>query len=308
VERRPRRRRQLRRPRFSLFSREVLHLSIEGTTIRITASRGDAITGWLSVPIAPRYFRNGYIADSQNVGQAISSALREAGLRRGSVVYALPGFQTLTRVINLPQAARRNLDTVVEREARRLMPFSTENSHLFWQRLPPQRGQERVYAVTVPKEPLATLTDAMQRAGLRPRAVDLHPLALARGINRSDGIIVHGENNSFEVIIMVEGIPSLVRSTFLGEQPSDLESVASRLTDELARTIAYYNETNQDNPLDPALPIYITGELAAVSRAADEITAITGRSVAPLEAPLRCPPELPLPQFMVNLGLALKKL
>jgi type IV pilus assembly protein PilM len=293
---------------FSLFSRETLCLSIEGNSIRITVTRGQSITGWLSAPIDSRMLRNGYVSDTHAMGGAITAALQEGGIKGGSVIYAIPGFQTITRVIDVPRGVGRNLDELVEREARRLMPYSAENNHLFWQRLPAVRGQERVYAVTVPREPLAAITEAIQYAGLKPKAADVRPLALARAVNQANAIVAHGENNSFAVIVVVDGVPTLIRSTFLGDHPMDLESVATRLADELVRTISYYNDTNQEHPLDQSLPINITGEIAALPSTAEQIGLVIGRPVVLPKAPLKSPAELPLPQFMVNVGLALKKL
>lgn len=82
----------------------------------------------------------------------------------------------------------------------------------------------------------------------------------------------------------------------------------SRLTEELARTLVFYNDSNRENPLDTSVPIYLTGDLTDVSEIAETIYQSTGHPVPPLTPPVRQPPDFPTAKFMVNIGLLLKVL
>ena len=79
-----------------------------------------------------------------------------------------------------------------------------------------------------------------------------------------------------------------------------------RISDELGRTIVTYNEINKESPLDQDTPVYLTGAAAAGVPFALNVAALTGRTVQPLESPVTIPSDLPLAEYMVNIGLILK--
>lgn len=291
---------------FNPLAQGTLTLSFEGTSARLLLVQG-GVKRWQDLALSPRFFRNGVVADAPGIGQALAQEMRQSGLGRGRLVCALPAAQAATRLIALPPGARGNINALVAREVRRLMPVAEETNYLFWQVLPPRAGQIRAYALTVPKAPLMALVEGLRAAGLKPRSLELKPLALARAVGRPETIIVNGESNSLDVVIVTEGVPTILRSVFLGDPPPPSEVAQTRLLEELTRTISFYNDTNRDRPLGPEVPVFVTGEMALNPGLGQEIASTTGRSVPPLDSPLPGPPDFPLALFMVNLGLALKK-
>jgi type IV pilus assembly protein PilM len=200
------------------------------------------------------------------------------------------------------------LDGIVQREARRVIGASLDDSYLHWRALPVKTRHRQVYVLIVPKEPLHALMKALQTAGLKPKLIDLKPLALMRAVNRRDAIIANGESNSMETVIVVDDIPALVRGTVLSEGAASPDYAVGRISDELVRTIAYYNDSHRDDPLDPELPIYLTGSLATSVPFSINVATLTGRAIEPLEPPLRYPDELPVAEYMVNMGLVIRAL
>ena len=81
-----------------------------------------------------------------------------------------------------------------------------------------------------------------------------------------------------------------------------------RISDELVRTIAYYNDSHKDEALDPELPIYLTGALASSVPFSINVATLTGRPIESLDPPLRYPTELPVAEYMVNMGLVIRAL
>ena len=181
---------------------KILSLSIEGTTLRILSADGDSVEAWDSVPFNPRFIRSGYVADPEGLGQVIKNALQERKLTKGKVVCALPAVGTTSRILSLPRVDTGQLGSIVQREARRVVGGSLDDSYLHWRALPLKTAQQQVYLLTVPKEPLHALMKAMATAGLKPRLIDLKSLALMRAVNRRDAIIANGESNSVEVVIV----------------------------------------------------------------------------------------------------------
>lgn len=271
------------------------------------AVHGRSVTQWSSVPISPSLLRNGHVFDVQGMAVAIREALSAHGFRGSSVVFAFPGLRSSTRVLSLPSIPQRQLDAVVNREARRLMAFSPETSYLFWQSLRGSPAQLRVFVLTVPREPLVSLVEAVRLAGARPRAVDLKPLALIRAVSRDRAIIASVELNSIELVIVVDGLPQLMRGVFLGDEGITSQMVGARLVDEMNRTISFYDDTHKEQPLGRDVPVYLVGDVASPDLA-DMVKNVTGRQVPALQSPIQCPSEMPLAPFAVNLGLALKRL
>jgi hypothetical protein len=109
-----------------------------------------------------------------------------------------------------------------------------------------------------------------------------------------------------ELVIVSDDIPVLIRSVFLGEGVVNQDYAVGRISDELGRTIVTYNEINKERPLDQDTPIYLTGAAAAGVPFALNVAALTGRTVQPLEPPITIPADLPIAEYMVNIGLLLK--
>ncbi|MBE0415121.1 MAG: pilus assembly protein PilM [Dehalococcoidia bacterium] len=291
-----------------MADKRIISLSIEGTTLRILTFTKGSVEAWNSVPLDPKFLAMGHVVDPQGLGGVIKNALEGRDSLTGRVVCALPGLRTMSRLISVPKVGKKELPEVISREVRRLMAVSEADNYLHWQSIPAETDLMRFFVLAVPKEPLHALMEALREAGLKPRAIDLKPLALMRAVNKKDAIIANGESNSVELVIVVDDVPTLMRSVFLGEGVVSQDYAVSRISDELGRTIAFYNDTNPDNPLDPEVPVYLTGAAASGVSFALNVTALIGRPVQPLDPPLPYPENFPVAEFMVNLGLILKLL
>lgn len=289
-----------------MAERRIITLSIEGTTLRILTYNKGSIEAWESVPFDPAFVAMGHVADPTGLGGVIKSALAERDLMRGRVVCALPGPRTMSRVMSIPKVAKKELAGVVSREARRAMTASEEDNYLHWQLLPSETDIFQVFVLAVPKDPLHALAETIREAGLSPYAVDLKALALMRAVNRQDAVIANAESNSLELVIVVDDVPNLVRSVFLGEGVVSQDYAVGRVSDEITRTIGFYNDSNPENPLGAEVPIFLTGAIASGVSFALSVGALIGYPVQPLDPPLPYPEDFPVAEFMVNLGLVLK--
>jgi len=286
--------------------KRIISLSIEGTELRVLSFYRNSVESWASVPFSADLLRVGQVADSEGFAGVIKSALADEALVNSRVVCAIPGLRTMSRIIGLPKVSKAELDAAVSREARRLMAISLEDNNIYWQTLTTKTDEMQIFVLVVPKEPIDDFIAALQEAGIMAHAIDLKPLALVRAVNKQDAIIVNGESNSMELVIVVDDVPVLMRSVFLGEGVVSEDYAVGRIGDELGRTIAFYNESNIDNPLDPEVPVYFTGAVASGLPFALNVSALIGRPAQPLDPPLAYPEGFPVAEFMVNMGLILK--
>ena len=291
-----------------MAERRIITLSIEGTTMRVLTFTKGSVEGWESVPFNPQFVSMGHVVDHVGLGGVIKGALERQGVRGGRVVCALPGLRSMSRVMSIPKVAKKELAGVVSREARRMMSISEEENYLHWQLLPTENDIFQVYVLAVPKEPLHNLVEATREAGLRPYGVDLKALALMRAVNRKDAVIANAESNSVELVIVADDVPTLMRSVFLGEGVVSQDYAVGRVSDEITRTISFYNDNNPDRPLSSEVPIFLTGAAASGVSFALNVAALIGYPIQPLDPPLSYPENFPVAEFMVNLGLVLKVL
>lgn len=295
--------------RWSPTSGETTTLNIEDGSLRVLSVIGGRVQRWESAPLEPGLVRGGLILDPDRVGAGISTlfAVEKASKRR--VVTSLSGLRALHRTLSLPPVERNLLEDVIMRKSRG-EPSSPEQLHLSWQVIGESAAGYRVYLLGVPQDTLEGHVKALQAAQIRATAIDLKPLALARAINRREAIIASLENDCLDIIIVVDYIPVTVRAIALGEESPRSTDKFRRLMEELERTIGLYNNSHQDSHLPRNTPTYLTGRLVNMPIPPSIREGIQTRIEYPLETPeppLEYPPELPLNQYMVNLGLALKE-
>lgn len=290
------------------MAKRIVTLSIEGATLRILGSRGDSVDVWETVPFNPQFAKSGHVTDSEGLGEVIRNILTSMKLSSGTIMCAHSALGSTTRILSLPPLEKGQLESVVQREVRKGTESPHNDSYLYWRALPIRTREQQVFVLSVPKEPLHALMKALASAGLKPSIIELKPLALMRAVNRRDAIIANGETNGVEIVIVLNDVPVLIRSAFLGEGMLSSDYAVGRISDELVRTISFYNDSHKDEPLDSELPIYLTGAVAGSVAFAINVATLTGRPIQPLEPPLRYTSELPVAQYMVNMGLVLRAL
>jgi len=291
-----------------LFDNRTMAFSVESMTLRMLVYSGKKIESWYSVPLSPNCTKEGLIANPEIVGGIISEAIQENRLPRRGVVCAVPSTGTATQTLTMPEMKRGSLDDVILREIRRTMPGSQDVDFVYWQKMPKDgiQKQQKVYTLAVPRSNILGIMDACRVGGVKLRGVELRPFALLRAVDCKEGVIVQGELDCVEVVIVERSFPALYRSIPVKDESPDAEVASRNLLRELPFTIDYYNRSFQDAQLGPEVAVYLSGELALDPKLAMEITEATGREVVGAETSVECPPNFPLAQFLTCVGLMLR--
>ncbi len=118
------------------------------------------------------------------------------------------------------------------------------------------------------------------------------------------------------MIVSINHIPILVRSVPLETGNLTEEAKLDLLSQELARTVKYYNESNKTNRLPEDTTVYLTGELfdnsplsTRLDEQADLGERVKTRTPFPVEYPKEpypVPENFSISKYAVNLGLSLK--
>jgi hypothetical protein len=206
----------------------------------------------------------------------------------------------------------------VQRKAKQEFALPIDDVDISWKIVERTQDNLKAYVLAIPKEITDSQVETLAVANLRPKVMDTKPLALIRAVNRKNTLIVNLEEYSMAVIIVVEGLPVIVRTVPLESGDLTPEAKLDLLSQELARTTKFYNESNKKNRLPEDTPLYTTGTMFNFLRLADRLTnssplrnRLQERTSYPLQIlkpNLESPKILPLPEYAVNIGLALKAL
>ena len=158
----------------------------------------------------------------------------------------------------------------------------------------------------VPRDVIDTEVRALRAAGVNPRILDLKSIALARAVNKEQALILNINPSSFDIVIVTNGIPEVMRAIAWQQEDLTAEDEAEQLAVELELTVGFYNSHHPGSPLDPATPLLITGQMSRDLTLMERLQARAGYPIEPLAPLLECPEHMPVSQYAVNIGLALK--
>jgi len=288
------------------MSKQVVSLYIDDTSLKLLVAKGKGVKKWASLSLEPGLVSEGVITDPARLAHELNDLLHAQGVKGGKVIAGLSGLHCLYRVITLPDLPRAVLPEAVNREAERLLPVALDELYISWQIIHDSKQEIRVFLAAYPRNATNALIETLRHAGIEYYLIDLTPLALARAVNRATAIIADVRLSEADVVIMVEGVPELIRSLPLPTEAVPLPEKLSIVREELERTIKFYNSNNPEKPLDSDVPIYVSSQLGEEPEFDQSFLDGLEHPVLSLTSPLQCPEGLAVTRYMVNIGLALK--
>jgi len=287
-------------------------LNISDTSIRLLSTRGRQVEKWGNIPLAPGLVKDGLILQSKAVGEAIDALFKSVEVPKEQVITSLTGLSFTYCILNLPQMKPDLLEEAILRGARKEIPVPLEELYLSWQAIGSDHDELKFFVLGVPRNLIDAVVQTLAEIGVKPYLIDLKPLALARAANRGDAIVVDLEPDRFDIILVANGITTIVHTVtprfgITGEGVS-LEDNIQRLTDGISKTVNFYNNSHPETPLSLTTPLLLTGELSADATVSQFIQAQMEYPVELLVPPLEFPPDLPVALYTSNMGLALKEM
>ncbi|MBI2940164.1 MAG: pilus assembly protein PilM [Chloroflexi bacterium] len=273
--------------------------------IRLLEMSQQRVTRWWSFELDGAFVRDGLVVQPAALAGILNQKFRQLQLPRHGILAALSGVQAHSTIVDLPSARYRDVGRYVEEEVERRLGLAMEDCYLHWVSLAPARRERDVFACAVRREPVQALAETFTEANLELRAIDLKPLALARAVGCRDAIIAHLEGFGLDIIIVQADLPLLIRSLPLDRGVLDREALQDRLLREVERSLLMYADL-RERPLDPSVPLVLSGSLASGIALAERLRAAIRHPLGRPEPPIEYPPEFPLTDFLVNVGLALK--
>jgi type IV pilus assembly protein PilM len=283
-------------------------LNINNRSIKVLAIKGRQVKKWGNLPLTSGLVRDGLILQPQAVGEAIASLFKSTGIPKERVIVSLGGLSFTYRFMNMPQMKPALLDEAIRRAAKKEISLPLEELYISWQSLPGQGEEQTYFILGVPQHYVDALATTLKIASIEPYLMDLPSLALARATGRSDAIIVNIEPDCFDIVFVAGGIPAVMHSISPRSEGATLEDNIKRLADELTKTATFYQSRHPDSAFSPDTPLLLTGDLTLVTPARGLLQSETKYSIEPVVPALDSPPELSVPSYIINIGLALKKI
>jgi len=299
-----------------LFKRKITTINFEGSEIRFLVVQGEKVHSWITKEIPPELMNQGLIQNPGSVGKIIQTTLKEIKAPKRVTITSVTGHRSVYRIMRIPNIQDKLLEETIRRKAKQELAIPVDEADLSWRIISRANNQIVLYLLAVPNAIIDRQVETLQAAKIKPKIMDIKPLALQRVVNKRTSIIVNLESFSMGVIIVVNHIPILVRSIPLETGNLTNEAKIDLLSQELVRTVKYYNESNKSNRLPQKTAIYLTGELFDYPRLesrleegpnlAERLRSRTPYNITLPKPPIEIPPKLSIAKYAVNLGLALK--
>lgn len=290
------------------MAKKLTTLFIRDTGISLLVMKGSQVEKWATLPLDAGLVSQGLIADEAQVAAKIEQVFKETKAKKKKVITALSGHDSLYRIITLPELPDAVLPEAIRREARRTIPTPLEEIYFSYQRLPSSKGETRIFLVTFPRNSVDALVRTLRQAGVKPYVMDLAPLALSRIPNEPRAIVVNARLDHVDVIILSDRLPQVIRRVSLPTETQSLEEKVPFIAEEFNRTVAFYNSSHIEKPLDSTVPVFVCGDLAEAPDTWKSVVGGADYSVSALPSPVIAPQGFKPNDFMVNIGLALREL
>ncbi|MBE9482663.1 MAG: pilus assembly protein PilM [Chloroflexi bacterium] len=290
------------------MAKRVTTLFIRDDAVNLLVVEGKQIRKWASLPLEPGLVKQGLIVDEAQVADRVKELFKLEKASTDSVIVGLSGHNSLYRLITLPELPEAVIAEAIKHEARRVIPMPLDEVYLSYQLLPSPGGERRVFLAAYPRNITDALISTLQRAGIELRIMDLAPLALCRILDEPQGIIVNARLDHLDIMVMVDRLPQLIRRLALPSEAESLSEILPTIIEEMNRTVAFYNSSHQDKPIDSTMPVFVSGDLAEAPESWQSLASQISYPVSPLSSPLESPGGFIPNEFMVNIGLALKEL
>ena len=289
-----------------LYRGKKVTLALEDMALRVMTVSSNRVEKAITAPLEPGLVVEGIIHDPQRLGTILDDLFQAEDISRSNVVTCIGGGHTIYKTFDLPSMNKGDLEGAVLYQAKREMLIPLEEMVVVWDLAGTRNGRTEVFVAGVPKEVTSTYAETFTHAKIKPRSIDLKPLALCRAVNRPTAIIGNAEASSVEVVYLLDETPMIIRTVYYPDIALSPLEVARRLASEVQLTIRLYNDSNRFAPVSPSTPVLLSGGAYDYFSLAEAMYGELEFSLERLAPAVECPLEISVEEFAVNIGLALK--
>ena len=290
-----------------ILSKRTITLDINSTAIRLLMTKGKRVERWASASLEPGLVEGGLISDPPALGNRVKQLMEFSKIRGKKVIASLSGLYSVSRILNVPKLAEQLTQQAVLQAAKEIMPVPLEELYLKWWVVAEDETEHQALILGMPRNLVDAEMQALKSVGIKPYDLRLKGMALMRMVDWQQALIVNMEPDSLDIVLVVDGIPQIMR-TIAQQQNIPTEDWVEHLVQNLEQTTYFYDSRHPQSPLNPAAPLFLAGQLAENLDIVEMVQAKTSYPITPLAMPLEYPSNLPVPQYAVNIGLALQRI
>jgi hypothetical protein len=243
---------------------------------------------------------------TQLLATAIRSVMEDDGFTATRVRVAIAETGTAFRDFRLPPIPSSELSSAVMFEGRRLVPMDASDVYFAWHASRDQRGYA-VFLVAARRDMIDALIGVLSAAGLLVERIDLKPLALARGMGLSDGLLLEWASSEATLVLMAGGRPRFFRTFQLDAAPDDLDGQLDELVLSVNALVRFVRGSAPDVQIGAGSVLSLAGRFAFLEdggrRAQERFPFKTSFPAGPAIAPA----DLPWQAHLAGLGLLEKQ-
>jgi type IV pilus assembly protein PilM len=290
------------------MAKKVTTIFISDEAVNLVVVDGRRVKKWASLPLEPGLVNQGLVVDEAQVADRLKELFKQVKERAGKVIAGVSGLNCLYRLISMPELPEAILPEAVKQEAGRVIPVPLDEVYLSYQHLPSTPGETHIFLAAFPRNVADALIRTLREAGVEPYIMDLAPLALCRTLDEPRAIIVNARLDNLDIIVMVDRLPQLIRTLSLPGEAASLSERLPTIIEEIDRTIAFYNSSHKEQPLNSTVPMFVCGDLAQAPESWQSLSGKLNCPVSISPSPVESPESFNPSEFMVNIGLAFKEL
>jgi hypothetical protein len=232
----------------------------------------------------------------------VRSALDAGGFTAARVRVAIAETGTAFRDFHLPRLAGSELSRAVAFEGRRLVPMEAAEVYFAWHASRDSSGYA-VYLVAARRAMIDAVVAAVAAAGLQVERMDIKPLALARGMGVSDGLLLEWGAAEATLVLMVNGRPRFFRTFALDAPPEDADAQLEELALSLNALVKFMRGAASDVQISQATRLALGGRFAFID---DSLQRARQRFAFEVVLPLprvKAPADFPFQAHFAGIGL-----
>ncbi|MBP1763209.1 MAG: type pilus assembly protein PilM [Firmicutes bacterium] len=188
-----------------------------------------------------------WFQDTSSTAEWLRQELSVAGISAGPIVAAINGRTVFMRDITFPLMQQEELQEAVRWDIEKYVPFPPDSYYYDFAVLNKriETMEMDVFLAAAPKRTIDGLAEVFHKAGLKPMAIDIEPLAIYRTMeNAENSLLVDIGAELSHITVFQDGAPALTRM---------IQSCGNRFTERIMESIGI-DRTAAESMKRTALP------------------------------------------------------
>jgi hypothetical protein len=186
------------------------------------------------------------------------------------------------------------------REMEKAIPVPLDSLYTSWTDIKLSAVETALCLVGLPFDNVDSVIETLKLGGLRPKYLELKPLAVSRVIDEKTAIVLNVQPAAFDITIVTDGLVEMIRSLPFPSLTMSDDHKAAMVKEEVDRTVKFYNSGHFNSPLNDQTLCILSGDLR------EKLSTMLGYPSKPPPGLLFYPEGQDGNTFIANTGLAMR--